>query len=169
MRSNLVPKLRWERVPRNSVSRPPDHASRVRMPAMPRSRYRFFETEYPYFMTCTVAGWQPVFTRPETVEVILGSWRHLAEYDSFSLYGYVILENHLHLIAAAPDLSNVMKRFKMFTARTILDLLESRQAETLLRQLQANKRAHKVESDYQFWEEGSHPQQISGNEMMEQK
>jgi hypothetical protein len=27
------------------------------MPGMTRSRYRFFETEYPYFLTCTVVGW----------------------------------------------------------------------------------------------------------------
>ena len=91
---------------------------------MPRSKYRIHETEYPYFMTCTVVGWQPVFTRLDTVEIILNSWRYLTEHDSFSLYGYVILENHLHLIASAPKLSEVMKRFKSFTAKTILELLD---------------------------------------------
>lgn len=30
---------------------------------MTRSRYRIFETEYPYFLTCMVVGWVPVFTR----------------------------------------------------------------------------------------------------------
>ena len=136
---------------------------------MPRSKYRIHETEYPYFMTCTVVAWQPVFTRPETVEIILNSWRYLAEHDSFSLYGYVILENHLHLIASAPKLNTVMKRFKSFTAKTILELLEERRIETLLKQFRFHKRKHKTESDYQFWEEGSHPQQIANDEMMRQK
>lgn len=136
---------------------------------MPRSRYRIFETEYPYFLTCTVVGWLPVFTRPESVNVLFESWRYLAAHAEFTLYGYVILENHTHFIASAPELANAVKRFKMFTARTILDLLEERKAETLLRQLRTNKRAHKTDSDYQFWEEGSHPQQISGEEMMRQK
>jgi hypothetical protein len=33
---------------------------------MTRSRYRFFESEYPYFMTCTINSWLPIFTRQET-------------------------------------------------------------------------------------------------------
>jgi hypothetical protein len=40
------------------------------MARMTRSRYRFFETEYPYFLTSTIVGWLPVFTRPEAVNII---------------------------------------------------------------------------------------------------
>jgi len=134
-----------------------------------RSRYRIFETDYPYFMTCTIVGWLPVFTRPETVEFVYSSWKFLAEKADFKLYGYVILENHLHLIASSPELANAMKRFKMFTARQIVDHLESRGAQTLLRQLYAHKRHHKTESDYQVWEEGYLPKQIISDEMMVQK
>ena len=35
---------------------------------MSRTRYRIFENDYPYFMTCTIVGWLPVFTRPEAVQ-----------------------------------------------------------------------------------------------------
>jgi putative transposase len=42
---------------------------------MTRTRYKIFETAYPYFVTCTVVGWLPVFTRPETVQIIFDSWR----------------------------------------------------------------------------------------------
>ena len=38
----------WERLPGNSVSS-------YNAP-MTRTRYRIFETEYPYFMTCTIVG-----------------------------------------------------------------------------------------------------------------
>ena len=62
---------------------------------MPRSRYRIFETEYPYFMTCSIVGWLPVFTRPEAVKFVLDSWRYLQRERDFKLFGYVILENHL--------------------------------------------------------------------------
>jgi hypothetical protein len=51
---------------------------------MPRSRYRFFETEYPYFLTCTVVGWLPVFTRPETVNVLFESWRYLVTHTELN-------------------------------------------------------------------------------------
>ena len=36
---------------------------------MGRSRFRFGESAFPHFLTCTVVGWLPVFTRPETVPV----------------------------------------------------------------------------------------------------
>ena len=72
---------------------------------MTRTRYRIYETEFPYFLTCTIAGWLPVFTRKEAVEIVLDSWRHLQRQEEFRLFGYVILENHLHLIASAPRLA----------------------------------------------------------------
>src|SRR5205814_6466698 len=82
---------------------------------------------------------------------------------------YVVLENHLHLIAAAPDLSHVRKSFKMYTARHIVDLQEARGAKVLLRQLRTLKLRHKADSEYQVWEEGSMPKQVSSDEMMLQK
>jgi REP element-mobilizing transposase RayT len=136
---------------------------------MSRSRYRIFETEYPYFMTWTVVGWLPVFTRPTAVEIIFDSWRFLQQDRSFALYGYVILENHLHLIASAPELPAAMKSSKMFTARQLIDLLEQHSAQVLLRQLRALKLRHKSHSEYQLWQEGSHPEQIQNEEIMRQK
>ena len=136
---------------------------------MTRSSYRFFETEYPYFMTCTINSWLPIFTRQETADIIFNSWRYLQKEREFKLFAYVILENHLHMIASAPEISDVIQRFKSYTAREIVDLLEARHAKTLLRQLSATKLNHKRESDYQVWQEGSHPQQIQGDEMMWQK
>jgi putative transposase len=136
---------------------------------MSRTRYRIFENDYPYFMTCTIVGWLPVFTRPEAVQIILDSWRFLQNNEQFNLYGYVILENHLHLIASAPELANAMKSFKMYTARQLIDLLEARGANLLLRQLRAFKLAHKTKSDYQLWQEGSKPKQIGTSDVMLQK
>lgn len=136
---------------------------------MTRSRYRIFERDYPHFMTWTIVGWIPVFTRREAVEIIFDSWRYLQLNCQFQLFGYVILENHLHLIASAPSLSKVVKDSKSFTARQIIDLLDRRAATVLLKQLRFEKLAHKVQSDYQVWQEGSHPEQIQNDEMMWQK
>jgi putative transposase len=136
---------------------------------MGRSRYRIVENEFPYFMTCTVVGWLPIFTRPEAVEIVYDSWRFLQKERGFKLLAYVILENHLHLIASDPDLSETMRRFKSFTARRLVDLLQHRSAATLLSSLQRLKLAHKSESEHQVWLEGSHPEQMRTAEMMWQK
>ena len=136
---------------------------------MGRSRYRIVENGYPYFTTCTVVGWLPIFTRSEAVDIVYDSWRFLQRERGFKLLAYVILENHLHLIASAPDLAAAMQSFKSFTARRIVDLLQHRSALTLLDSLQRLKLTHKTESEYQVWQEGSHPEQVHTEEMMRQK
>ena len=40
---------------------------------MARSRYVILEPDKPHFLTCTVVEWLPVFTRPESVRIILTS------------------------------------------------------------------------------------------------
>jgi putative transposase len=136
---------------------------------MSRSRYRIFETDFPYFLTCTIVGWLPVFTRPQAVDIILDSWRFLTESGRLTLYGYVILENHLHMIASSPDVSKEIGDFKSFTARRIIDLLNQGNAQSLLDQLKWHKERHKLDREYQLWQEGSHPQQIQDVQMMRQK
>jgi REP element-mobilizing transposase RayT len=120
-------------------------------------------------MTATINHWQPLFTRTETVEIVLDSWRFLQQEAEFEIYGYVILENHLHLIASSPDLSRDMQRFKSYTAKRIIDYLEQTQAKRVLELLALFKRVHKTESQYQVWEEGSHPQLIESETVMRQK
>ncbi len=120
-------------------------------------------------MTATVNRWQPLFTRTEVVNIVLDSWRFLQREAGFQIYGYVILENHLHLIAASTDLSRDMQRFKSYSAKQIIAYLEQHQAANMLELLALFKRAHKTESTYQVWEEGNHPQLIESDEVMRQK
>jgi putative transposase len=58
---------------------------------MTRTRYRFYENEYPYFMTCTIVGWLAVFTRPEAVKIVLDSWNYLKKEKDFRLYRSVVI------------------------------------------------------------------------------
>lgn len=136
---------------------------------MPRSRYCIFETEYPYFCTCTIVAWLPVFIHPWAVEIIYNSWRYLQTNAQFKLFGYVIMENHLHCIAHSPQLSEDLRRFKTFTARNILDQLSKRGNDTMLRELKYFKSAHKTDQEFGFWQDDNHPKQIDHDDMMLQK
>jgi len=82
-------------------------------------------------MTCTVQEWLPVFTRPDTVQIILDCWQYQREQQGLKLYGYVTLENHLHFIAQAPRLDKCVSNFKSFTARKIIDYLKDHQIDSL--------------------------------------
>jgi hypothetical protein len=136
---------------------------------MARGRYRIVDGARPHFLTCTAVGWLPVFTRPAAVEIVLGSWRFLQGQGRIVLYGYVVLENHLHWIAGAEDLAKEVGDFKSFTARRIIDHLRAVGDKLLLGQLAAAKDWHKHDRPFQLWQEGSHPQAIQGDAMMLQK
>jgi REP element-mobilizing transposase RayT len=136
---------------------------------MSRSRYKIYDNDYPHFITCTVVEWLPVFTRQDSVQILLDCWMFLQNEGRIKLFAYVVLENHAHFIAAANELSKEVGDFKSYTARRLIDLLESANARTILNQLAFHKPKHKQDREYQFWQGGSHPQLISSDEMMRQK
>ena len=136
---------------------------------MPRSRYKIYEPGQPHFLTCTVVNWLPMFCSPPIVQIILDSWAFLQTQERLVIYAYVIMVNHLHLIASAVDLSKEMASFKSFTARQIIDYLVEKDAHRVLGQLAYHKKRHKKDREYQLWQEGSHPQLIQGEAMMRQK
>ena len=136
---------------------------------MARTRYRVFENQSPHFLTCTVVNWLPLFASPPVVDILYTSWRFLQAHERLTLYAYVVMENHLHLVASSPDLSKEIGDFKSFTARQIIDYLKEKNAEAVLMQLAQSKLAHKQDREYQVWQEGSHPQLIQDEAMMRQK
>ena len=136
---------------------------------MTRTRYKIYEEQQPHFLTMTTVDWIPLFTNPDIVTEVLGSLRFVQQERGVILYAWVIMEHHLHLIATAPALGKTMKEFKSYTARTIIDHLKERGSKIWLRRLQEAKLAHKTKSKYQFWQEGSHPEEITSEEMLVQK
>jgi putative transposase len=136
---------------------------------MGRSRYSIRETQAPHFLTCTIINWIPVFTRPQTVDIILNALQYRQQHNDWKVYGYVILENHLHLVVQADDLLAELPLFKSYTARQLIDYLKECHAERVLKQMAFFRKAHKLDREYQCWEEGSHPQLIQNAEMLRQK
>jgi len=87
---------------------------------MGRSRYKIHEPTHPHFITCTILHWIPIFTRTETTDIIFECLKYLQQNDNFQIYAYVILENHLHLVASSDDIGKSMTKFKKYTARQII-------------------------------------------------
>jgi len=136
---------------------------------MARSRYHFGDPGQPHFLTTTVVEWLPVFTRRQTVDILFDSWKYLQENDQFRLYGFVILENHLHVVAQSDNLPETWTRFKSYTARKLIDFLEQHHLELFLKQMRTTGKAGRRDRSYQFWQEGSHPQMMENRKMLVQK
>ena len=136
---------------------------------MGRSRYKIYEPTHLHFITCTILHWIPIFTRQETTNIIFESLKYLQQNDNLKIYAYVVLENHLHLIASSDDISMSMRKFKSFTAKRILQYLQKQNVSTILDQLAFYKKAHKDKAQYQLWQEGIGAKLIQNEDMMIQK
>ncbi len=136
---------------------------------MGRSRYKVYEPTAPHFITCTILHWIPIFTRTATTDIIFASFKHLQKSDKLKIYAYVILENHLHLVAESDDIAKSMAKFKSFTAREIINYLKKENVKTILEQLAFYKKAHKTTSEFQLWQEGIQPKQILSEKMMRER
>jgi putative transposase len=137
---------------------------------MGKSRYKVVtDGGEPYFLTCSVVNWLPVFGNPAIAGIVMDSLRFLHEHQRLRLHGYVLMENHLHLVASSSDLAKEIGDFKSYTARRCIDWLQQHDRSWVLRQLRFHKAPHKADQAYQFWQEGSHPQLIQGEAMLAQK
>ena len=91
---------------------------------MARSRYRVYEKFSPHFLTCTAVNWFPLFNDPNLIDILFASLRFMQKHNRLTIYAYVIMDTHLHLVAASENLSKEIANFKSFTARRIIDTLK---------------------------------------------
>lgn len=69
------------------------------------SRYRILDQQGPNYLTCTVAGCVDVFTRAAYRYIVLESLAYCRQAKGLRIFSYVLMSNHLHLIARAKPFS----------------------------------------------------------------
>jgi putative transposase len=133
-----------------------------------RSQYKVTE-HGGYFLTATIVEWLPVFTTAESCEIVVRALAHYREHNDLRVRAFVIMDNHIHLVAEAPNLPRVIQSFKSYTAAEIILLAERSNRDLLLNQFAYYRKKYKGASRYQVWQEGYHPQRIQGEKMLAQK
>jgi len=133
-----------------------------------RSRYQVHQPNCAYFITATIVKWLPVFTSTACCDVVVRALEHYRQHNALKIYAWVILDNQVHAILSAPDLSAVLRELKSYIAREILEQLQREGRDWLLNQLSSHRGAQKP-NDFQVWQEDSNPQVISDEATMLQK
>ena len=134
-----------------------------------RSRYKVKESGIPYFITSTCVDWIPIFNNESYAELLLENISfYQAKYDMI-INAYVIMPEHFHMITSCNDLSKSLQSLKSYTAKKFLEMLRKDKEQNILERLRVCKAPHKRKSEYQFWQEGFHPKQISNNLILQQK
>ncbi len=133
--------------------------------------YKIRDQKLPHFVTCTVVDWIDVFSRKSHRDCIIESLDFCTKNKGMILYGYVIMSNHIHMIVQASDgeLSNLLRDFKKFTAKTILDKIQTEpesRREWMLERFAKATESHSRNTNYQFWKYGNHPEEIYTEKFM---
>ena len=118
-----------------------------------------------HFITATVVDWVDVFSRKAYRDCIIESLEFCIKNKGMILYGYVIMSNHIHLIIQSDNskLSDLIRDFKKFTAKTILHKIETEsesRADWMLKRFEFACKSHSRNEKYQFWQYGNHPEEI---------
>lgn len=120
-----------------------------------------------YFVTATVVDWIDIFTRPVYKHIVLESLQYCQQKKGLSIYDWVLMTNHLHLIVSVKGevpLSDILRDFKKFTSKKIIETLQQDQQESRKRWMlspfeYAGQNDRKIKR-YRFWQEGVNCQEI---------
>ena len=129
-----------------------------------------FNSDYFYFVTTTAVGHAHLFRRDVIKRIILDSLHHLRTTRKIKLFVFVIMPNHIHIIAQFSEeypLSDVMRDFKKFTARQIYRHFQAEGNTKVLEVL--NREGEKVKQEYKVWEDGYDARDVYSTKFLQQK
>ena len=136
--------------------------------------YQIYDQSGMYFLTFTIVDWVDVFSRKLYRDIVLESLKHCHEHKNLRIYGYVIMTNHIHLIACSTSgtLSATVRDFKKYTAYKMIQAIkaepESRR-EWILHRFAWNASQHRRNSEYQVWTHENHAIEVTTEDFFRQK
>lgn len=139
------------------------------------SKYKILDQHGLQFVTLTVVDWVDIFIRKLYKDIIIECLSFCQKEKGLTVYSYVIMTSHIHLIIKADEnkqLSDILMDFKKYTAKRILfeienNTIESRK-EWLLHRF-AYRGFQTSNRKYQFWKSDNHPIELSSLPVIVQK
>ena len=133
--------------------------------------YTIRDQTLPHFITATVVDWIDVFTRKVYRDEVINCFDYCIKNKGMIVYGYVIMSNHIHMVIQSKDgkLSDLIRDFKKYTAKTILNKIQTEpesRREWMLERFKLATQSHSRNKNYQFWQYGNHPEEIYTNKFM---
>ncbi len=119
------------------------------------------------FFTATILEWQKLLKPNKYKHIIVDSLSFLVKENRVKIYGFVIMDNHIHLIWQGTDmysLKHTQLSFMKFTAQQIkFDLLKNHSEELSKFYVEAKDRK------FQFWERNALAIDIMSHDVFLQK
>jgi REP element-mobilizing transposase RayT len=118
------------------------------------------------FFTATCLNWQPLLQTESHKQIIMDSLRFLVDDKRIWLYGYVIMDNHIHILwCKQPEWldKNVQQHFSKFTAQQLKFSIINKSANL------DNYKSTQADRAYQFWERRPFKATMYNRKVLEQK
>ena len=129
--------------------------------------YAIYDQTIPYYLTWTTVDWIDIFTRQRYRDIVIESLKHCMQHKGLILYAYVIMSNHLHLIAQAKQsfqLSDIVRDCKKFTSKQIIEAMHV-QPESRRSWLTTVTKAHGLSNPNnkfnQVWQQDNHAVELT--------
>ncbi len=138
-------------------------------------RYRILDQKGLNYLTCTIVGWVDIFTRATYRDIIIESLSYCQRAKGLRIFAYVLMSNHLHMIVKAEgtqQLSAILRDFKKFTSRQILEAIEKgneSRKEWLLHVFSYYAKFNTNNRYYQMWIQDNHPIELVSPKVIWQK
>ena len=86
-----------------------------------------------FFTTTRCFDWKPLLVQDEYKDIIIDSLRYLVLHNRASIFGFVIMTHHLHLLWKVNEpLKDIQRDFLKFTAQQILKKLRNEDTQQLM-------------------------------------
>jgi REP element-mobilizing transposase RayT len=138
--------------------------------------YKFHDPEGPYLISYAVVEWIDVLTRPEYKDIVVERLRHCQKDKGLQLFAWVIMSNHVHLIARSAegsDLAVIMRDHKKYTSKQIVKAIQENSTESrrewMLSRFRMAGQANINNKEFQFWRQDNKPLQLATNEAIDRR
>ncbi|MEQ8364637.1 MAG: transposase [Cyclobacteriaceae bacterium] len=140
-------------------------------------KYSIKDHQRPHFITFATVQWVDALSRPIYKDVIIESLRFCQVNKGLILHAFVIMNNHVHLIASAKEeynLSDILRDLKKHTSKTLLEMIENddhteSRRNWMLWLFESAGKKNSNNKKYQFWQQDNLPIELSTNKMMDQR
>jgi putative transposase len=126
-----------------------------------------------YYVTLTIVGWIDIFSRKEYVDEVVNNIKFCQDKKGLELYAYVIMTNHIHMIARRKDgtLGALLRDFKSYTSKQLFEMVEMNQQESRKEWMLYMFKffGKKNNQDFQIWQNTNHPIELYSPHIIRQK
>jgi REP element-mobilizing transposase RayT len=140
------------------------------------SKYKIHDSQRIHFVTFSVVEWVDALSRSYYKDILIDSLKYCQQAKGLIIYAYVIMNNHVYLIASADEgynLSDILRDLKKFTSKKLIKAIDENIQESRKRWMlwifRSNGERNSNNEVYQFWQQDNHPVCLDNAHMIDQR